>query len=76
MVLLNYMAVSWWSKKQGGLSLSTVESEFVEASEAGRELLGIRETLTEIGVIPTLPLTMHIDNQAAIVQIAGEATST
>ncbi|CAH0483071.1 unnamed protein product [Peronospora belbahrii] len=75
-VLLNDMALGGWSKNQGGVALRTTESEFVAASEAGRELHGIREALTEIGVTLTLPLTMHIDNQAAIVQIAGEATST
>ena len=75
-VLLNDMAVSRWSKKQGGVSLSTMESDFVAASEARRVLLGIREIPTEIGMTPTLPLTMYIDNQKAIVQIAGNTTST
>ena len=53
-----------------------MESELVAASEAGRELLGVRETLTEISMIPALPLMMHLDNQAAIVQTAGEEIST
>uniref|UniRef100_A0AAV1UES1 Polyprotein n=1 Tax=Peronospora matthiolae TaxID=2874970 RepID=A0AAV1UES1_9STRA len=53
-----------------------MESEFVAASEAGRELLGVRETLSEIGESPALPMKMLIDNQAAIRQIEGEASST
>ena len=41
MVLFNGMPVSWSAKKQGGVSLSTMEAEFVAASESARELLGI-----------------------------------
>ena len=37
-ILLNGMAVSWCAKKQGGLSLFTMEAEFV-AAEVARELL-------------------------------------
>lgn len=74
-ILLNGMAVSWTAKKQGGVSLSTMEAEFVAASEQTRELLGIREMLGEIGMPPGLPMTLYIDNQAAIKQLDGEASS-
>lgn len=40
-VLLNGMAVSWTSKKQGGVSLLTMEAEFVAASEVARKLIGL-----------------------------------
>ena len=40
-VLLNGMSVSWAAKKQGGVSLSTMEAEFVAAFETAREILGI-----------------------------------
>ncbi|CAI5728715.1 unnamed protein product [Peronospora farinosa] len=65
-VRLNDMVVSWCAKKQGGVTLSTMEAEFLAASEVERELLGIRETLREIGMEPEPPMTMRIDNQAAI----------
>uniref|UniRef100_A0AAV1UB90 Uncharacterized protein n=1 Tax=Peronospora matthiolae TaxID=2874970 RepID=A0AAV1UB90_9STRA len=74
-IFLNGMAVSWTAKKQGGVSLSTMEAEFVAASEQTRELLGIREMLREIGMPPGLPMTLYIDNQAAIKQLDGEASS-
>uniref|UniRef100_A0AAV1UJL8 Uncharacterized protein n=1 Tax=Peronospora matthiolae TaxID=2874970 RepID=A0AAV1UJL8_9STRA len=45
-------------------------------SEAGRELLGLRETLSEIDESAALPMKMLIDNQAEIRQIEGEASST
>uniref|UniRef100_A0AAV1UV28 Uncharacterized protein n=1 Tax=Peronospora matthiolae TaxID=2874970 RepID=A0AAV1UV28_9STRA len=44
------MAISWSAKKQGGVSLSTMEAEFVAASEIALELLGVREMLGEIGM--------------------------
>ena len=33
-VMMNGMLVSWTCKKQGGVSLSTMEAEFVDASDA------------------------------------------
>ena len=74
-VLVNGMDISWASRKQGGVTLSTMEAEFVAASETARELLGIREMLGEVGMEPELPMTLHFDNQAAIRQLDGEATS-
>uniref|UniRef100_A0AAV1T0W9 Uncharacterized protein n=1 Tax=Peronospora matthiolae TaxID=2874970 RepID=A0AAV1T0W9_9STRA len=74
-VMLNGMAVSWGAWKQGGVSLSTTEAEFVAASEVTRELLGLRGMLCEVDVEPALPMQLRVDNQAAIEQIAGEASS-
>ena len=52
-----------------------MEVEFVAASEKARELLGIREKLNEIGKPPALPIVLHVDNQAALKQLDGEASS-
>ena len=52
-----------------------MEVEFVAASEQVRELLGIREMLCEIGKTPMLTMALHVDNQAALKQLAGEASS-
>ena len=75
-ILLNGMAVSWFAKKQGGVSLSTMEAEFVAASEVARDIIGLRQMLMEIGMAPIVPMLMHVDNQAAISQIVGEASSS
>ena len=40
-----------------------------------REMLGFREMLNEIELAPAVPMQLHIDNQAEIAQIAGEASS-
>lgn len=73
-ICLNGMAVSWLCKKQGGVSLSTVEAEFFSASHMARELLGTRELLNELQLPVAEPMKMHMDSQSAIAQIEGEAT--
>ena len=73
-VLLNGMEVSWTAKKQGRVSLSTMESEFVAASEVTRELIGLQQMLKEVGMAPVVPMLMYVENQAAICQIEGEAS--
>ena len=59
-------------QKQAGVSLSTTEAEFTSASHVGRELLGIRELLQEIGQEVHDPMPMFMDNQAAIRQLEAE----
>ena len=60
-IMINAMAVTWCSKNQDGVALSTMEYELVAALEADRELLGVNKTLTEIGTPPVLPMTMFLD---------------
>ena len=64
-VMLNGMPVSWTAKKQGGVSLSTMEAEFMAASEQARELMGIEQMLAEIGLMVELPMNLNVYNQAA-----------
>ena len=45
--MLNDTIITWTCKQQGGVSLSTMEAEFVAASDAARELLGVPELLQE-----------------------------
>ena len=61
--------IQWICKKQAGVSLSTMEAEFTSASHVGRELLGLRELVREIGFLISEPMTMMMDNQAAIKQL-------
>lgn len=62
-MLMNGMSVSWLCKKQGEVSLSTMEAEFVAASDTAREQLGVRKILLELGaVIALLFMPMGVDN--------------
>ncbi|KAG6572596.1 Integrase catalytic core protein [Phytophthora cinnamomi] len=69
------MVAGWICKKQGSVALSTMEAEFVAASQVTAEMLGIVELLSEIGIKVEVPYKLHVDNQAAIKQIEGEDTS-
>ena len=68
--------VLWLCQKQSGVSLSTMEAEFISASKAGRELLGVRELLVELNLRVYEPMPMYMDNQAAIKQLEAEKSTS
>jgi hypothetical protein len=57
---------SWSSKKQTATALSTGEAEYYAATHAGREVLWLRQLMSEMGFIPTSGTTLHIDNTSSI----------
>ena len=61
-------AVSWSSKKQEIVALSTTEAEYVAATHATKELLWLRSLITEIFEFMTNKdtRTLYSDNQSAI----------
>ena len=59
-------AVSWMSKKQATVALSTAEAEYIALSAATREAIWLRRLLTDIGVPLKGPTVIHEDNQGAI----------
>lgn len=65
-VLMAGGAISWLSRLQGLVTLSTTEAEFVSAVAAGMEILWLRNLFTEFGYIFTGPSTLHIDNESAL----------
>jgi hypothetical protein len=70
-------AISWRSKKQASVSLSTTEAELVSLSLAAQETLHIRRLLTSFGFPPKEPTVIHCDNQATIAVASNDAgTST
>jgi hypothetical protein len=62
---LNSAPVSWSSKRQKTVAVSTCEAEYVAASEAAKEAIWIQGLLKELDIpIPTINLA--IDNEAAL----------
>ena len=59
-------AVSWLSKKQATVALSTAEAAYVALSAATQEVIWLRRLLTDVGVPPEGPTVIHEDNQGAI----------
>lgn len=65
LVKLNGATLNWSSKRQPVVSLSSMEAEYVAASDASRELSWWRELLKEIGLEQEGPTKLHLDNKAA-----------
>ncbi len=59
-------AISWRSKLQPVVALSTTEAEYIAAVEAGKEMIWMRNILSEFGYKFTSPSTLNCDNQSAI----------
>ena len=64
--LLNNTAISWSSKKQSLVALSTKEAEYTAFTEASREALWLRRLLQDIEKHEPETTTIFADNQAAI----------
>ena len=59
-------AISWSSKKQPSVALSSCEAEIMAASEATKEAVYLRSFLDELGEGSKDPLSLACDNKAAI----------
>ncbi|GJE99589.1 polyprotein [Phanerochaete sordida] len=58
--------ISWSSKKQATVALSTMEAEYIALSHAAKEAVWLRHLLGELGVITDSPTILFTDNQASI----------
>ena len=58
--------ISWGSKKQSSVALSSCEAELMAGSEASKEGLYLRRFLGELGLGDSQPTTLGMDNQSAI----------
>ena len=59
-------AISWSSRLQGIVALSTTEAEFVAAVSCGQEMLWLRNLLTEFGYDVSCASKLRIDNLSAL----------
>jgi hypothetical protein len=58
--------VSWSSRRQPCVSLSTTEAEFIAASETVKEAIWLKRLLTEIGNNGDKPIPILCDNDSTI----------
>ena len=58
--------VSWKSRKQESVALSTAEAEYIALSSAAQETVWLRRLITELGSELEGPTTLMEDNQSAI----------
>jgi hypothetical protein len=65
-VKIGSRAVSWSSKLQSLVALSTTEAEHIAAVEAGKEILWMHQLMGELGYNTSGPSVLRMDNQSAI----------
>jgi hypothetical protein len=58
--------VSWLSKKQSSISLSTAEAEYIAATTCCTQVLWMKQTLTDIQVEYDEPIPIYCDNTSTI----------
>ena len=72
MFLLAHGAISWSSKKQSCIALSTMEAEFVAFCSAAQEGVWLKRFLDRlIDANDTDPVLVNCDSQAAIAYTKG-----
>ena len=59
-------SISWGSKKQGSVALSSCEAEIMAASEAAKEAVHLDRMAKDLGLSNDEPLDLFVDNQSAI----------
>jgi hypothetical protein len=61
--LLNDSVIAWSSKKQATITLSTGEAEYVAASKCTREVVYLRQLLSELNYPLCTPTHIYEDNK-------------
>lgn len=73
--MMNGGAVSWRSKLQSIVALSSTEAEYVGATPAVQEILWLRDLLHELKVIDDSPSILNMDNRGAVYLTRGAGDS-
>jgi len=58
--------VSWLSKKQSSISLSTAEAEYIAAKYSCTQILWMKEALKDLDICIDQPITVYYDKTSAI----------
>ena len=64
--LIDGAAISWASRKQELVTLSTAEAEYVAATHASKECIWLRRLMQPLFGLSPSPTTLYCDNQAAL----------
>ena len=61
-------SVVWRSIKQSSIADSTMEAEYIAASEAAKEAVWLKNFLSDLEVVPDMdkPITLYCDNNGAV----------
>jgi hypothetical protein len=59
-------AISWSSKKQPSVALSSTEAEYIAGAHAAKEIVWLQRLFGEVGLPDDGPTTLYMDDQSAI----------
>jgi hypothetical protein len=65
-MMLGNCAISWCSKKQPIITLSSTEAELVAANAAAKEIKFLRNLLKDLGLEQKEPTILYVDNRSTI----------
>jgi hypothetical protein len=67
---LNGGPVDWKSSKQKTVVDSTIQAEYVAASEASKQVVWIKQFLEDLGVVPSAldPVEIYYDSSGTVAQ--------
>jgi len=63
---MGFRLVSWFSKKESSIALSTNEAQYVVAASCCTQLLWMMQTLQDIQITCTPPISILCDNRSAM----------
>jgi len=69
-LMINGGPISWKSRRQDNVFLSSSKTEFVAASQAGQEAIYLRETLPDFGFSQNKATLLHEDNTSLVLRRA------
>jgi hypothetical protein len=69
--MLNGATISWRSKRQSVVALSTAEAEFISASAMVQEVIFLRKFLANLGFAQDGPTPVFADNQTSVAWSEG-----
>lgn len=58
--------VSWLSKRESSISLSTAEAEYIVVADCCTQILWMKEALKDVNIETKQPITIFCDNTSAI----------
>ena len=64
--LCNGGMISWKNFKQSIIAYTTIEVEYITASEATKEVFWFKKFIVELGVMPLDAIALHCDNNGTI----------
>ena len=65
-IFINNNLVSWQTKKQPTVALSSAEAELISLVEIAKDIIFFRDMLTQLNYNIIYPITINVDNQSAI----------